>query len=450
MSKLTKNDYGVSLIWVLILLLVVGGLSAALLSSAVFNINFGSDEVNTSRAFYAAEAGVERTKADMFSSDDFTPEGYYTSGTLNYDSNFLFSYEVSYDSNNNEFEAIGFRGDIDTPEDERKNVQRIKFNLITEGQLSDIAVLLNKYGASDDIDDYVDFRGQEKDFGRDNIGLVDMGEWRDFLFIYYGVYLDGEAGVRFYENKEDVSEYDSDFLGQFDFDAYDEYDDWEAWKADEDKWDFDGLGDWEIKDMSRINQPSIDNKYWYLTNDRVKVGEGAENWDDLEKDNIINGDIVYIYDENEDIYYYYQYVYDGENGEIPKPGEGDNWQEYWEFLGEFGGDSDDNLDFGGNVTIEDSILVIDGSTKMLGNVTLINSLILVKNDIEFGGSYDIDESLILSFNEEGESLVTTGNPSIDLTLLNLSDELWPGIEGLLEKLDSIDIEFALINWRQVR
>ncbi|MFW6378290.1 MAG: PilX N-terminal domain-containing pilus assembly protein [Bacillota bacterium] len=62
MFRLIKNNDGIALLMVLVLLILVGGLTASLMAAGVFNIRFGGDEVEKNQAFYAADAGVEYTK----------------------------------------------------------------------------------------------------------------------------------------------------------------------------------------------------------------------------------------------------------------------------------------------------------------------------------------------------------------------------------------------------
>ena len=71
MFKFTKNDDGIALMMVLVLLILVGGLTASLMAAGVFNIRFGGDEVDRTQAFYAADAGIEHLKANI-NEIDFT------------------------------------------------------------------------------------------------------------------------------------------------------------------------------------------------------------------------------------------------------------------------------------------------------------------------------------------------------------------------------------------
>ncbi len=65
MKNFCKNESGIALIMVLVLLVLVGGLTAALLNSAVFNIFFSGDEVDRAQAFYSADAGIEYLKENV-------------------------------------------------------------------------------------------------------------------------------------------------------------------------------------------------------------------------------------------------------------------------------------------------------------------------------------------------------------------------------------------------
>ena len=60
MNKKVNNENGIALIMVIILLVAVGSLVSVLMSAEVFNISFTGREVNKTKAFYLAEAGVQR------------------------------------------------------------------------------------------------------------------------------------------------------------------------------------------------------------------------------------------------------------------------------------------------------------------------------------------------------------------------------------------------------
>jgi|GEM_PF-4261248 hypothetical protein len=63
MNKFFKDESGIAIIMVIILLLAVGTLVSALMSAEVFNISFTENDVNQTKAFYLAEAGVQRVES---------------------------------------------------------------------------------------------------------------------------------------------------------------------------------------------------------------------------------------------------------------------------------------------------------------------------------------------------------------------------------------------------
>ncbi|MFW6226135.1 MAG: hypothetical protein ACOC3V_04185, partial [bacterium] len=60
MNKFLNNESGIALIMVIILVVAVGSLVGVLMTSEVFNISFTGREINETKAFYLAEAGVQR------------------------------------------------------------------------------------------------------------------------------------------------------------------------------------------------------------------------------------------------------------------------------------------------------------------------------------------------------------------------------------------------------
>ncbi|MFW5988233.1 MAG: hypothetical protein ACOCQA_02205 [bacterium] len=60
MDKFLNNESGIALIMVIILVVAVGSLVGVLMTSEVFNISFTGREINETKAFYLAEAGVQR------------------------------------------------------------------------------------------------------------------------------------------------------------------------------------------------------------------------------------------------------------------------------------------------------------------------------------------------------------------------------------------------------
>lgn len=63
MNRFLNNQNGIALIMVIILLVAVGSLVGVLMTSEVFNISFTGREINKTKAFYLAEAGVQRVDA---------------------------------------------------------------------------------------------------------------------------------------------------------------------------------------------------------------------------------------------------------------------------------------------------------------------------------------------------------------------------------------------------
>ena len=70
MFKFIKNEDGIALLMVIVLLVLVGGLTAALMSAGVFNIRFGGDEVERNQGLYAADAGIEYLKNEVRKLED--------------------------------------------------------------------------------------------------------------------------------------------------------------------------------------------------------------------------------------------------------------------------------------------------------------------------------------------------------------------------------------------
>ena len=63
---LFNNEKGIALIMALIMLVLVGGLTAAFMITNVFNLNQTASDLDRERAFYAAEAGINYVKAYVY------------------------------------------------------------------------------------------------------------------------------------------------------------------------------------------------------------------------------------------------------------------------------------------------------------------------------------------------------------------------------------------------
>lgn len=437
MNYFYHNKDGISFIWVLILVVVVGTLTAALLSASTHNIRFGVSETDTNAAFYAAEAGVQHMMG--FPAENLPEIGEYFSRTLVYNSE---NYQVEYDIKRVDDNIYRSTGRVN---DEVEQI--IEFNLERDA-LNEVAALIKK-GDIDDLDEYINLRGAEKEFSKDNLALIDIEDWWEYFKIHFGT-LEGNGLDSDNYLIKDEDYFDDDFWNNHDL-----YD------TDESEDDF-----WKIKEMERIGdrEEDISGKRWYFTPYLVEAGEDVGNYELWDENERYTGNArVYYYDENKEEYRFFELKSNLPNDPpddkniYPEP---HNYEEYWqenfytqEEIKEFIS-RDDEYSFDSNMVIENSIIAVEGSLKLLGNITFKNSLILVKNNVEFGGNFDLDQSLIVAFNEGGadeDALVTTGNPSIGLNLIRRdSYKNWPGIEEVFANMDPDYFINAVTNWRQVR
>jgi len=96
-----RNEKGISLIMSMVLLIVVGILIAAFMSSSVFNIRFGQSQLDQKRAFYAAETGVEHLQSlNRNITEVLNDNNGKQSFESSYGRNEEYFYTVSYESNN--------------------------------------------------------------------------------------------------------------------------------------------------------------------------------------------------------------------------------------------------------------------------------------------------------------------------------------------------------------
>jgi len=407
-----KNQQGLSLIWVIIMLVVVGILSAALLTAGTFNIRFGFDETETSKAFYAAEAGVEYTTNALL---------YLGSEELNK----LLDIEDEYikiENDNGDFIItqsnegwVGLSGTSEfrikldnTLDDEvvfisegrtnNQTTQEIEFSF-SKSSIYDIALLLRRLEEDDEKSDYLDFKGQPKEFSEDNVELVDIDDFWAFLH--------EEKYIEYSFESAKVTDY-------LDFDTEDE---------------------------SHIASGVIDEDLFF-TPDKVALGETIEWAPDLDFD---EGDVVSNNDE------YYIAIEDHTSSDENEPGVGANWEEFWD---EIDTDEVDDYDMR-NVDITNSVVIVNGDLSLLGGVELKNSLVLVRNTVTFGGRTELDKSLIIAFNSEEKEdavTITPGTPSIKLIDLVTSDiyENWSGIEEIIDTIDNGNLEdLDFVRWRQL-
>jgi len=65
MRREINSESGFVLVTVFLLILVGGILVTSYMSAAVFNIRFSADKINSERAYYAAQSGIQHLKADV-------------------------------------------------------------------------------------------------------------------------------------------------------------------------------------------------------------------------------------------------------------------------------------------------------------------------------------------------------------------------------------------------
>jgi len=425
MFRKIKNENGIALIMVLVLLLVVGGLTAALLNFGAFNIRFGVSEADRAKAFYAADAGVEYTRNWLregglniiIDSDD--PESINViDNEEEFQDNHYFDIEVeSYNDNKITF--------ISTGRIENRTESEIKFSYdINPGEsLEDIAYI----GAGDgEVSEHVEFKGDQDELTEDNMHITqELGSWYEFL------------------SKE-----------TFDLEKDDN---------------------------------SIETQDGYKTYGRLPFDPDNDDPDELEKPDdfaefVITPDDEYIteYDEEKDEHYYPYYKKTNGSNEIygtNYPYYGDsksedtlpfqlsnesrfNSQDAVEGLSdshmffsteELVFDFDVKIGGGGKAVISDSILIIDGSFNTTGGIHLKDSIVLVRDKAEFGAALELERSLIVTFDEftpEDSKAMVIGSPSVDFTA-QPDYSRWSGIQQIIDSGGTPGYTYNK-DWRQVR
>ena len=438
MYRFIKNDDGIALIMVLVLLILVGGLTATLMAAGVFNIRFGVDEVDRTKAFYAADAGVEYTKNTLIKmiadnkvyllDENDNLNNYLNQNEENYfdnDENYISIGESEFKIKliNNDDQTIEFESTGRFNENDRTK-QKIKFSFNVDS-FYEVAVLLNN-PENLTKEDLTDWRGgQDGEFNYDSIGLLDLPDWWDFLDPYQE---DSEKIDESYIKWDDTSKLVYDYI------------------------------DFETTDLDQIRSTSDledigSNKLFFSPKEEKVDIDTAEVWDSETK--YSEDDIVIYPDEDGS---YYVATQDIDKG--VSPDESDYWDEI--------NDDEDLIDLGlrGGITVENKIFIVNGSLDIgstggeggggLGNITFKNSLILVRNTVQIGGNTNLDGSLILAFNEDdkatdGEALTVTGANSINLEFLSSIEDDWFGVEDQLEGLEGAIADIADMRyWRQVR
>lgn len=437
-----NSENGVSLIWMLILLVVVGILTAALLSAATFNIRFGISEVDKSRAFYAAEAGVEFTQKalqnmvvnnDIELIESLDTEKYLVSANnldgldyfndtrhlkvLDGNDNLNFSVKLIENDSDLGFVSTGQAHEV---------IQNIEFSINKETFFDlDAPVLLKN--ENKDKEEHINWHGppphsgsyDEHDFTMDNIELVDLDPWWEFLSQENNTEEEG-----YIEYEVDVDNNDNIKIGYKDF---------------------------QQKNLQKITGADAEklepNKNYFFTPDYVEIGDKVDNWVDAKEDTISQGKIVFYKDAGN----YYKALQDIEDEdllEIPPSDDDSLWIKISdeEALGDY--------ELGGGVVIDSSVVIVNGSLNAAGNVTFRDSLVLVRNDLHISGQTKINDSLLISFNDKNNDkfLTVDGPPSYGLELTDeVIGEDWHGIKELLAS-SGIESRYnlALRNWRQTK
>jgi len=442
MYRFIKNDDGIALMMVLILLILVGGLTATLMAAGVFNIRFGVDEVDRTKSFYAADAGVEYTKntlTKMVTEDKIGQLEDKNSLGKSLDQNesdFLVNDErkisigdssfnvklIGNSDNSITFESTGFYNGAE---------EKIEFSFDVS-LFYEAAVLLNNPGnkTKDQLTDWAG--GQSGEFSYSNIALLkDLEDWWDFLTENGYIEHDGKA----------VTDY-KDFIKI----------DLKQINSDDDLEDFyEGLDEEYLADK--------DKDKLFFSPTAVEMDGEPDTWVEGAYDEF---EVVKEEVDSEDYDYYYanQDITDEMEDYNVKPSDSD----YWTLIDD---DTDlTNLGLRGGVTIEDKIIIVNGSLDVgrtdnneenpgggaLGNITFRNSLVLVRNNAMIGGRTILDNSLIIAFDDDGSQediLTVRGANSIKLTLVSDIDEEWHGIEELFENIEGAFADIAEMNyWRQ--
>lgn len=193
MFRFIKNENGIALMMVIVLLILVGGLTAALMSAGVFNIRFGGDEVEMTQSLYAADAGVEYMKNWVRTAEP-TEVLNTIANNNNDDDNILFdSDNDGWVDINNDNDDLQFRiklddvdGDTNTFISEGKydnqNTSEIKFSFDLDQELINQIMFLINQGMYTSVPDAVDDNGN---LGYDYFNFIDtLDTWNYYLTEY--------------------------------------------------------------------------------------------------------------------------------------------------------------------------------------------------------------------------------------------------------------------------
>ena len=394
MFRFIKNDDGIALMMVLVLLILVGGLTASLMAAGVFNIRFGVDEVDRTKAFYAADAGVEYTKNTLIKMeseemvDQLKDENNINKSLYQNDSNFLV-------------------------DDERKiNIGDSSFNVKLK-DIDDKNVVFESTGFFNGVEEKIEFSFSSTDvnFEGNPILLRYLEEFGYDIEKYYEF-----AGNK--DHDDTITEELMEIIDLF--------------HEDEDK----GFNDWYsvLDAFGLIDYDENEN--------RIFLGEGLADGDEFGKKN------DFIEEEN----MFTRYTGDIRGNETISSD--------YRFYGKE--EVIIEVEIGGNITIEDSIIIVDGDINFKGNPDVRNSLIIAKNGISFGGSNEFEKSYLFSYlggddiykKVSGVPATTLIPPSLDLDNgdYDLPDESKGFIKKLIALAEDSSTGALVFNsdWRQIR
>ncbi len=488
--KHLKNERGISLIMVIIMLVLVGGLTAALLTAGLFNIGFGADEIDRAQAFYAADAGVEYTKNAIRNilydtSKDTSANEIKEYFDNNYgENNITENISFKIESNDDDNSLISFISTGTVNKNNNEISQRIEFgfNLISGFEYS---VLINLLEETNNIEDYLDrnvwLRGSEDEFSMDRIMATDMGSFWEFIDDenddgYVDVsHADGEGGtpkVTDYKDFDDIN----DLKEIEDEDEDVTFDNARLFFTPNagtvvigDETNIDELDDNKEKLFKEGNVVEYEENTYIALMDNVISGEvpvnpeNSDYWEKIED----NGSENFVeWEEGKEYNQYDQVKYNDKNYEAKqnisiKP----DISKFWDYI-DFEQDEEYKVN---STTFNDSIIIVDGSLETRGDVNFNDSLVIVKNLADIGGSTNLNRSLILAFahdysaddfsSKQENIFQTAGTPSVDLELFEtpLSEERqkkWPGIQKLFDQLEdehgTLIAGFRPEFWRQTK
>jgi len=383
-----KNDRGIALIMALLMLVVVGGLTAVLLDYGIFNIVFSRDEVEENKAFYAAEAGIQYLKSESneINFDDKTSSNLSLDEKFYLDDNKDISFTVS--EINREAETIYFKSIGNYNGLDQEITRKIKIEYIMGGSSKNFQI---QHGG----DPLEVLRGAKA------IDLWNEGDGEVFIdpnitpqkSFWFNEYVD-----KFYEMHDPESDFETEYL----------------------KYDFLGRNSFYEKGPGQsgttVNSEFEDDYQNFYNTLSIDTEGNLKLKDETEKGSER---------EYESKQHFIAYVGNEEVDEIA------------------------NLTI--NQDLYNTILVVDGDVSISSNTKIGNSIIVATGDLHFRGvpNHDIFDSLFFIYQHELEyepDLLVSGEGSDDwvYTLPSLDDAFDDqDLIGLLSNPSFVD-------WRPTR